>query len=84
MKHQIKIVIGKTSVNGFFTVHHGDIYQMQDGGLGVVVSNDYGWQIRHEKDGGPDYSRPPIDGWDMIGGHMEMCQLINRAWGENN
>jgi hypothetical protein len=81
---EIKVIIGKTSVNGFFSVYHGDVYQMRDGGLGVVVSNDYGWQIRHEKHGGPDYSRPPIEGWDCIDGQMDMVHRINRAWGENN
>jgi len=82
-----KIVIGHSEVSGFFSISSGDIYRMGiDGPFAVVVGTGSGdWQLRHiTPTGEPDYSLPPVDGWEKVDGHLGMIQRINAEFEMNN
>jgi hypothetical protein len=82
-----KIIVGHSEVSGFFQINHGDIYRMGlDGPLAMVVSTGSGdWQLRHITPvGGPDYSIPPVEGWEKLYGHLGMIRRINEDFEMNN
>lgn len=76
----VKVHIGKTQVNGFFSVYDGDIYRMPHGNLVNVRSTGYGWKLMME---GTETSQI-VEGWENIDGQSDMIRRINQAWTENN
>jgi hypothetical protein len=76
-----KINLGKSLVNGFFSVQDGDIYTLPDGTNAVVKAGagPY-WTLYHTKEGKADYSRPPVPEWENIEGQSAMVHMINREY----
>jgi len=84
MKSRVKL--GTNTVNGFFSVHDGDIYTLADGTSAVVTAGggNY-WTLRHAAaDGTADYNRPPVPEWENIDGQSAMVHMINREYFLNN